>query len=147
MSRNDFEKTRKRDYNRYKQSNLLMYFLFVFVYEKSRYPNIFYSLFFQLKFFIFDPRRDFHVFWEFNVNGKELFRKENADVVGDKPVKNDAREMSMSDDSKQKAWLEHYQRLLNAEFDWDPNICLMNRQWKDHQSQSPLIWLRRLSLR
>ena len=40
------------------------------------------------------------------------FRKENADVVG---------EMSMSDDSKQKAWLEHYQRLLNAEFDWDPN--------------------------
>ena len=49
------------------------------------------------------------------------FRKENADVVGDKSVKNDAGEMSMSDDSKQKAWLEHYQRLLNAEFDWDPN--------------------------
>ena len=23
--------------------------------------------------------------------------------------------------SKWKAWLEHYQRLLNAEFDWDPN--------------------------
>ena len=39
----------------------------------------------------------------------------------DKPVKNDAGELSMSDDSKQKAWLEHYQRLLNAEFDWDPN--------------------------
>ena len=49
------------------------------------------------------------------------FRKENADVVGDKPVKNDVGEMSMSNDSKQKAWLEHYQRLLNAEFDWDPN--------------------------
>ena len=49
------------------------------------------------------------------------FRKENADVVGDKLVKNDAGEVSMSDDSKQKAWLEHYQRLLNAEFDWDPN--------------------------
>ena len=48
-------------------------------------------------------------------------RKENADVIGDKPVKSDAGEMSMSDDSKQKAWLEHYQRLLNAEFDWDPN--------------------------
>ena len=29
----------------------------------------------------------------------------------------------MSDDSKRKAWLEHYQRLLNAEFDLDP-ICL-----------------------
>ena len=42
------------------------------------------------------------------------FRKENADVVGDKLVKNDAEEM-------QKAWLEHYQRFLNAEFNWDPN--------------------------
>ena len=41
------------------------------------------------------------------------FRRENADVVGDKTVKNDAEEMSMSEDSKQKAWLEHYQRLLN----------------------------------
>ena len=47
------------------------------------------------------------------------FRRENADVVGDKPVKNDAGEMSVSEDSKQKAWLEHYQRLLNVEFDWD----------------------------
>ena len=29
--------------------------------------------------------------------------------------------MSMSKDSKQKAWLEHYGRLLNVEFDWDPD--------------------------
>ena len=36
-------------------------------------------------------------------------------------MKNDAGEMSMNDDSKRKAWLEHYPRLLNAEFDWDPN--------------------------
>ena len=37
-------------------------------------------------------------------------------------MKNGAREMSMSEDSKQKAWLELiYQRLLNVEFDWDPN--------------------------
>ena len=35
------------------------------------------------------------------------FRIENIDVVGDKPVKNDAGEMSMSEDSKQKAWLDH----------------------------------------
>ena len=49
------------------------------------------------------------------------FRRENADVVGDKPVKNDAGEMSVREDSKQKAWLEHYQRLLNVEFDWDPD--------------------------
>ena len=33
----------------------------------------------------------------------------------------------MSKDSKQKAWLEHYQRLLNIEFDWDP----------DHLSSQP----------
>ena len=49
------------------------------------------------------------------------FRREDTNVVGDKPVKNDAGEMSMSQDSKQKAWLEHYQRLLNVEFDWDPD--------------------------
>ena len=36
-------------------------------------------------------------------------------------MKNDAGEMSMSKDSKQKAWLEHYRRLLNVEFDWDPD--------------------------
>ena len=44
------------------------------------------------------------------------FGRENADVVGDRPVKNDAVEMSISEDSKQQTWLEHYQRLLNAEF-------------------------------
>ena len=48
-------------------------------------------------------------------------RRENTDVFGDKPVKNDAGEMSVREDSKQKAWLEHYQRLLNVEFDWDPD--------------------------
>ena len=57
------------------------------------------------------------------------FRRENTDVVGDKPVKNDAGEMSMREDSKQKAWLEHYQRLLNVEFDWDP----------DHLSYQPPV--------
>ena len=36
------------------------------------------------------------------------FRRENTDVVGDKPVENDAGEMSVSKDSKQKAWQEHY---------------------------------------
>ena len=27
----------------------------------------------------------------------------------------------MREDSKQKAWLEHYQRFLNVVFDWDPD--------------------------
>ena len=46
-------------------------------------------------------------------------RKENSDV-GDKQVKNDTGEMSMSEEAKQNAWTEHYERLLNVEFDWDP---------------------------
>ena len=36
-------------------------------------------------------------------------------------MKNNAKEISMSEDPKQKAWLEHYHRLLNADFDWDPD--------------------------
>ena len=48
-------------------------------------------------------------------------RKENVDVVGDNPVKNDTGEMSMSEEAKQNAWSEHYERLLNIDFDWDPN--------------------------
>ena len=39
---------------------------------------------------------------------------------------NDAGEMSMSEDSKQKAWLEHYQ---SVEFNWDP----------DHLSYQPPV--------
>ena len=54
-------------------------------------------------------------------------RKENVDVVGDKPVKNDTGEMSMSKEAKQNVWAEHYKRLLNVEFDWDP----------DHLSNEP----------
>ena len=44
-------------------------------------------------------------------------------------MKNDAGEMSLSKDSKHKAWLEHYQRLLNIEFDWNP----------DHLSDEPPV--------
>ena len=48
-------------------------------------------------------------------------RKDNFDVVGDKPVKNEAGEMSMNEEAKQNAWAEHYERLLNLEFDWVPD--------------------------
>ena len=53
----------------------------------------------------------------------------SSDVVGDKLEKNVAGEMSMSEVSKQMAWLEHNQRLLNVEFDWDP----------DHLSDEPPV--------
>ena len=36
-------------------------------------------------------------------------------------VKNDAGKMSMSEEATQNAWAEHYERLLNVEFDWDPD--------------------------
>jgi len=42
----------------------------------------------------------------------------NQDVVGDKCVRNDAGELSLSDEDKMKAWVEHYARLLNVEFEW-----------------------------
>lgn len=48
-------------------------------------------------------------------------RRENADVVGDKPIRNDAGELSLNDSMKQKAWAEHFERLLNVEFEWDPS--------------------------
>ena len=35
-------------------------------------------------------------------------------------VVNDAGEMAMTDEAKQNAWKEHYERLLNVEFDWEP---------------------------
>ena len=59
-------------------------------------------------------------------------RRENTDVIGDKLVKNDAGEMSMSQDSKQKAWLEHYQRLLKVEFDWNPDHLSDKSPVEDH---------------
>ena len=49
------------------------------------------------------------------------FRGENTVVVGGRLMKNDAGEMSLSKDPKQKAWLEHCRRLLNVEFIGDPD--------------------------
>ena len=48
-------------------------------------------------------------------------RGENTVVGRGKSVRNDAGEMSVSKHSKQKAWLEHYRRLLNVDLDWDPD--------------------------
>ena len=41
--------------------------------------------------------------------------KTNLDVVGEKCVRNDACELSLSDEEKMKAWVEHYAGLLNVE--------------------------------
>ncbi|XP_035665616.1 uncharacterized protein LOC118408864, partial [Branchiostoma floridae] len=44
--------------------------------------------------------------------------RSNQDVVGEMCVRNDAGELSLNDEDKMKAWVEHYNRLLNVEFDW-----------------------------
>ena len=45
----------------------------------------------------------------------------NKDVTGEKCVRNDKRNLTISDEAKLRAWKEHYQRLLNVEFTWDKN--------------------------
>ena len=48
--------------------------------------------------------------------------KTNQDVVGKKCVRNDAGELSLSDEEKMKAWVEHYARLLNVELEWESDL-------------------------
>ena len=48
-------------------------------------------------------------------------RHNNQDVVGEKPVLNDAGTLSLDDSAKKAAWREYYVRLLNHEFPWDEN--------------------------
>ena len=47
-------------------------------------------------------------------------RKDNQDVVGDKCVKYDSGNLSFDNEAKQVAWKQHYERLLNEEFSWNP---------------------------
>ena len=42
----------------------------------------------------------------------------NQDVVGEQCVRSDAHEPSLTEEAKMKAWVEHYSRLMNIEFDW-----------------------------
>ena len=50
---------------------------------------------------------------------KQLSR-ERQGVVGEKPVKNDDGVLSMDEEAKKVAWKQHYERLLNVEFPWNP---------------------------
>ena len=47
--------------------------------------------------------------------------RSNQDVVVEKCVKNDAGELSLSEE-KMKAWVEHNARLLNVEFEWSSDL-------------------------
>ena len=47
-------------------------------------------------------------------------RRDNQDVMGEKPVKNDAGQLSLDEEAKKEAWREHYERFLNVGFPWNP---------------------------
>ena len=47
-------------------------------------------------------------------------RRDNQDVMGEKPVKNDAGQLSLDEEAKKAAWKEHYECLLNVKFPWNP---------------------------
>ena len=47
-------------------------------------------------------------------------RRDNQDVMGEKRVKNDAGQLLLDEESKKEACKEHYERLLNVEFPWNP---------------------------
>ena len=47
-------------------------------------------------------------------------RKDNQDVVGDKCVKDDSGNLSFDNEAKKVAWKQHYERILNEEFSWNP---------------------------
>ena len=73
-------------------------------------------------------------------------RRENTDVVGDKPVKIYAGEMSMSKDSKQKAGQRTTKGSSTLSLTGTQTTCLTNHQWKARPSQSPLTWLRKKAI-
>ena len=64
-------------------------------------------------------------FAEVTRNSSEIFRiarqmrDENQDVVGDKPVFDDAGNLCVADTDKMRAWEQHYEKLCNIEFPWD----------------------------
>ena len=49
---------------------------------------------------------------------KQMLRQ-NQDVCGEMPVRNNQGELCLDDSERMKAWVEHYKGLLNVEFPWD----------------------------
>ena len=52
--------------------------------------------------------------------------KTNRDVVGEKCIRNDNGELATTDQEKLLAWQQHYERLLNEEFNWDEDSLVFN---------------------
>ena len=50
----------------------------------------------------------------------------NCDVIGENCAKNDKDNLAVTDQEKLLAWQEHYERLLNEEFDWKKKSSEIN---------------------
>ena len=53
-------------------------------------------------------------------------KAENSDIIGDPCIINNKGEMAFSDSEKLEAWKEHYETLLNTEFEWDESHLLLD---------------------
>ena len=66
----------------------------------------------------------------------KLLKAQNQDIIGDPCIKDDKGCKAFSDPEKLMAWKEHYQRLLNEEFDWDESHLIM-----DSPVEGPAPWI------
>ena len=46
-------------------------------------------------------------------------RRQNQDICGEMPVRNNQGELCLDESERMKAWVAHYKGLLNVEFPWD----------------------------
>ena len=53
-------------------------------------------------------------------------KAENSDIIGDPCIINNKGEMAFSDSEKLEAWKEHYETLLNTEFEWDESQLFLD---------------------
>ena len=70
---------------------------------------------------------------------------DSQDVMGEKPVKNDAGQLSLDEEAKKEAWREHYERLLNVEFPWNPEDLSEESPVEGPSEPLPWRWSQRPS--
>ena len=69
--------------------------------------------------------------------------RDNQDVMGEKPVMNDAGQLLLDEKSKKEAWKEHYERLVELSSLGTQKTCQRKAQLKAQASQSPWRWSQR----
>ena len=63
-------------------------------------------------------------------------KTENADVIGDKYVKDKDDNLALGEKDKLRTWKEHYEQLLNVEFDLDETVLST-----EHSVEGPAIYI------